>query len=66
MNLINQHNAISFTIWFTLMFLVNLANSEMFTALAEMEELLETEAVLISNLESYITAQEEKLDFLRR
>lgn len=42
------------------------ANSEVFTALAEMEELLETEAYLISNLESYIATQEQKLNFLKR
>lgn len=41
-------------------------NAEMFTALSEMEELLETEAVLITNLESYIEAYEEKINFLRR
>lgn len=40
-------------------------NSELFTALVEMEDLLETEAVLITNLENYIQVQEEKLDFLR-
>lgn len=41
-------------------------SAELFTALVEMEELLETEAVLITNLESYIDAQEEKLIYLRR
>uniref|UniRef100_A0A336MJ28 procollagen-proline 4-dioxygenase n=2 Tax=Culicoides sonorensis TaxID=179676 RepID=A0A336MJ28_CULSO len=41
-------------------------NAELFTALADMEELLETESVLISNLENFIIAQEEKVDFLRR
>ncbi|XP_055616103.1 prolyl 4-hydroxylase subunit alpha-1-like [Toxorhynchites rutilus septentrionalis] len=40
-------------------------SSELFTALAEMEELMETEAVLIANLESYIQAQEYKLTRLR-
>lgn len=39
---------------------------EVFTALAEMEELLETEAYLISNLEAYIATQEQKLNFLKR
>lgn len=42
------------------------ADSELFTALADMEALLETENVLINNLESYIEAQEDKLEFLRR
>lgn len=40
-------------------------NSELFTALVEMEDLLDTEAVLITNLEHYLQAQEDKLDFLR-
>lgn len=40
--------------------------AEVFTALAEMEELLDTEAVLIANLISYVDAQEEKLSYLRR
>lgn len=38
----------------------------MFTALAEMEALLETETVLINNLEGYIQAQEDRLDYLKR
>lgn len=41
-------------------------SGEVFTALAEMEELLETEAYLISNLEAYIATQEQKLVFLKR
>lgn len=44
---------------------LHLAKGEVFTALAEMEELLETEAVLISNLQEYIKAQGERLDHLR-
>lgn len=31
-----------------------------------MEELLETEAVLITNLEAYVASQEHKLNYLRR
>ncbi|XP_060646476.1 prolyl 4-hydroxylase subunit alpha-1 [Drosophila nasuta] len=38
---------------------------EVYTALAEMEELLETESVLISNLEGYIRVQEDKLSYLK-
>uniref|UniRef100_A0A6B2EEH2 procollagen-proline 4-dioxygenase n=1 Tax=Phlebotomus kandelakii TaxID=1109342 RepID=A0A6B2EEH2_9DIPT len=49
-----------------LVLLINVARPEVFTALVEMEELLETEAVLITNLEQYIKAQEEKLLFLRK
>lgn len=33
--------------------------------MADMEELLATETVLLSNLKSYIDAQGEKLDYLR-
>lgn len=45
---------------------INLVQTEMFTALADMEQLLETEAVLITNLENYIELQEEKIDFFKR
>lgn len=41
-------------------------DGELFTALADMEELLETEAVLITNLDNYVQAQEEKLMQLRQ
>lgn len=47
-------------------FTITLSTGELFTALAEMEEVLETEAVLISNLQSYLDAQEDKLNYLRR
>lgn len=46
--------------------LISLGTAEVFTALTDMEELFETEAVLINNLELYIQAQEQKLDYLRR
>lgn len=46
--------------------LVHLAHTEVYTALVEMEELLETEAVLIRTLDGYIAAQEHKLRTLRR
>ncbi|KXJ68946.1 hypothetical protein RP20_CCG000895 [Aedes albopictus] len=42
------------------------ASAELFTALADMEELLETESVLIANLDNYIRVQEDKLNQLRR
>ncbi|XP_071438685.1 prolyl 4-hydroxylase subunit alpha-1 [Hetaerina americana] len=41
-------------------------HGELYTALADMEELLETEAVLIRTLEGYIDAQENKLRLLKR
>lgn len=40
--------------------------AEVYTALSDMEELLETETVLINNLEAYVSAQENKLNYLRR
>ena len=39
--------------------------TEIFTALAEMEELLETEAVLINNLEGYLEVQAQKIEYLK-
>lgn len=45
---------------------VRFVRTELFTALADMEQLLETEAVLITDLENYIQLQEEKLSFFRR
>lgn len=52
----------------TILLVVNIRDvtSEVFTAVADMEELLETEAVMIANLEGYINIQEEKLESLRR
>jgi len=46
--------------------MVHDAAAELYTALADMEELLETEAVLIDTLNGYITAQEQRLATLRR
>lgn len=40
--------------------------SELYTALADLEELLQTENVLITTLENYIQAQEEKLILLKK
>ncbi|XP_076236001.1 prolyl 4-hydroxylase subunit alpha-1 isoform X4 [Calliopsis andreniformis] len=40
--------------------------AELYTALADMEELLETEAVLIDTLNGFIKAQEERLATLRK
>ena len=39
---------------------------ELFTALSDMEQVFETESVLINNLNLYISVQENKLDFLKR
>jgi hypothetical protein len=40
--------------------------AELYTCLADMEELLETEALLMRTLDGYIQAQQEKLHVLRR
>lgn len=45
---------------------VKLARSEVFSALVEIEGLIETEAYLIRNLEGYINAQQQKLDILKK
>ncbi|XP_075211186.1 prolyl 4-hydroxylase subunit alpha-1 isoform X3 [Lycorma delicatula] len=41
-------------------------NAELYTALADMEELLETEAVLLRALEEYISSTEHRLQLLRK
>ena len=50
----------------SVMALFRVGNGELYTALADMEELLETEAVLIDTLHGYIQAQEHRLATLRR
>ncbi|KAJ3641680.1 hypothetical protein Zmor_028164 [Zophobas morio] len=49
-----------------LIFCAGRVHSEVFTALADLEELLQTESSLIYTLENYIRAEEEKLDYLKR
>lgn len=49
-----------------LLILANFVNCEVYTALAELEELLNTETVLIHSLENYIRAEEQKIDLLKR
>lgn len=46
-------------------FIINV-RCELFTSLADMEQVFETESVLINNLNLYISVQENKLEFLRR
>lgn len=48
------------------LFLLSYVNCEVYTALADLEELLYTEEFLIGTLESYIRAEEQKLDLLKR
>ncbi|XP_033229504.1 prolyl 4-hydroxylase subunit alpha-1 [Belonocnema kinseyi] len=50
----------------TVMALLSSGNGELYTALVDMEELLETESVLIDTLHGYILAQEHRLATLRR
>lgn len=45
---------------------VQLSEADFFTAVADMEVLIETQAILIANLESYIEKQEETLNFIRK
>ncbi|RZC35039.1 P4Ha N and/or 2OG-FeII Oxy domain containing protein [Asbolus verrucosus] len=50
----------------TLFLLCGTGKSEVFTALADLEELLQTESVLINTLENYIKSEEQKLDLLKK
>lgn len=56
----------TFLILLNLLPILWITNAELFTALVEMEELLDTEAVLINNLDQYIRKQEDKLVFLNK
>lgn len=49
-----------------LILLIANANTEVFTALADLEDLLDTEAVLIQSLKNYIKAEEDKVELLKR
>lgn len=51
---------------FTLLILVQSTDADVFASMAEMEELISTEAVLVSLLESYVIAYEEKCEYLKR
>ncbi|XP_015589995.1 prolyl 4-hydroxylase subunit alpha-2 isoform X2 [Cephus cinctus] len=59
-------NGIATTMVILLMGLLQGGDAELYTALADMEELLETESVLIDTLHGYIHAQEKRLATLRR
>lgn len=54
------------TLLFGLIFLMNNVNCEVFTALADLEDLLDTEALLIQSLKNYFRAEEDKLKLLKR
>lgn len=49
-----------------LILLKQYVNAEVFTALADLEDLLDTEAVLIQSLGNYIKAEEYKIELLKR
>lgn len=51
---------------FILTLLIGHIHCEVFTALADLEDLLDTEAVLIQSLENYIRAEEDKISILKR
>jgi prolyl 4-hydroxylase len=58
----------SFAVYLTLLLCsvhINLVTTELYTAVAEMEELLETEALLINNLDNYISVTQKKLEYLK-
>lgn len=40
--------------------------ADVFTSMSEIEELLQTEEVLINNLEDYVAEQEHRLEYLKR
>ena len=42
------------------------AQCELYTAIADLEELMETEAVLLRAFEDYIAAQEHRLELLKK
>lgn len=49
-----------------LFFITKQVKCELFTALADLEDLLDTEAVLIQSFENYIRAEEDKIELLKR
>lgn len=55
-----------FLLVYSFTLLASRSSCELFTALVDMEELLQTEAVLMNTLEGYISVTERKLERLRR
>lgn len=58
----------SFTVcfWIIVSTLSQWTNAELYTAVADLEDLLQTEAKLLKTMESYIIQQEMKLVTLKR
>lgn len=51
---------------FAFVFLLTLSACELYTALVELEEVVNTETVLIQALDKYIKAEEQRLEMVRR
>ncbi|XP_050294384.1 prolyl 4-hydroxylase subunit alpha-1 isoform X2 [Anthonomus grandis grandis] len=49
-----------------ILFLVQQCQCEVYTAMVDLEDLLDTEHVLINTIENYIKAEEQKMDLLKR
>ncbi|XP_066146817.1 prolyl 4-hydroxylase subunit alpha-1 isoform X1 [Euwallacea fornicatus] len=56
----------TFSLVISLLFLSKSCRSEVFTAMVDLEDLLDTEHVLINTLENYVKAEEQKLELLKR
>lgn len=46
--------------------LAGLSTAELYTALIDLEELLDTETILVRTLDNYIAKQQKNLDHLKR
>lgn len=49
-----------------LLFFIKICHGEVYTAIVDLEDLLDTEHVLIQTVENYVKAEEQKLDLLKR
>lgn len=57
---------ISCLVTFTLIYSATLIRGELFTALVDLEQLLDTEKILIDDLDKYVATQEFKIEKLKR
>lgn len=53
-------------VWLMVVLCISPALSDIYTALVDMEELLESEAALIRTLEDYIASQENNLQLIKK
>ncbi|KAK9871119.1 hypothetical protein WA026_011403 [Henosepilachna vigintioctopunctata] len=58
--------AATFTVIFYLSLLFSSSRCDVFTALTDLEELLQTEDYLVTSLENYVKAEEHRIDILKR